>query len=84
LGKDISYYTTSDLGHKQILKKMTKIHHFAFSDLRTNVNNKIAPMARADHSLWPETALPAVPTTLTSEQLQMFINKAKRHLVAQA
>ncbi len=61
-----AFYATSDLGHKQIFKEMTKIHDLSFSNLRTNVNNKIAPMAWANHSLWPETALVAVPTTLTS------------------
>ena len=56
---------------------MTKIRHLAFNDLQTNANNKNAPIARADHSLWPQTALPVLPTILTNEQLQMSINKAQ-------
>jgi hypothetical protein len=47
------------------------------NDLRTNANKKSAPIWRADHSLWPETALPALPSTLTNKQLQIFINKAQ-------
>jgi hypothetical protein len=56
---------------------MTKIHHSSFHDLRPNPNSENAPLSRANHSPWPQTALPALPTTLTNEQLQMFINKAQ-------
>jgi hypothetical protein len=56
---------------------MTKICHSAFHDLRPNPNSENAPLSRADHSPWPQTALPALPTMLTNEQLQMFINKAQ-------
>ena len=56
---------------------MTKIRHLAFNDLQTNANNENAPIAQANHSLWPQTALPVLPTTLTNKQLQMFINKAQ-------
>ena len=56
---------------------MTKIRHLAFHDLRPNPNSENAPLPRADHSPWPQTALSALPTTLTHEQLQMFINKAQ-------
>jgi len=60
---------------------MTKIHHLAFHDLQTNSSNKNAPISRADLSLWPQRALPALPTTLTNEQLQMFVNKAQDILI---
>jgi len=56
---------------------MTKIRHLAFHYLQTKANNENAPISQADHSLWPDTAPPALPTTLTNEQLQMFINKAQ-------
>ena len=56
---------------------MTKIRHLAFNDLQTNANNKYAPIAWADHSLWPQTAIPVLPTILTNEKLQMSINKAQ-------
>ncbi len=55
-----AFYATFDLGHEQIFKETTKIHHLAFSNLRTDVKNKIDPMARANHSVWPETASQAV------------------------
>ncbi len=55
---------------------MTKIRHLAFNDLRSNPDSENAPIFRANHSPWPQSAFPASPTTLTSEQLQMFINKA--------
>jgi hypothetical protein len=56
---------------------MTKIRHLAIHDLGTNANNENAPILRADHSLWPQTALPALPTMLTNKKLQMFINKGQ-------
>ncbi len=56
---------------------MTKICHLAFNDLRSDANNENAPISRAEHSPWPQTASSALPTTLTSKQLQMFINKAQ-------
>jgi hypothetical protein len=56
---------------------MTKIRHLAFHDLRPNPKSENAPISRADHSPWPQTALPALPTTLTNEQLEIFINKAQ-------
>ncbi len=72
-----SFYASSDLHHEQIFEEITKIHHLAFHDLRPNPNNENAPISQADHSPWPQTALPALPTTLTNEQLQTFINKAQ-------
>jgi hypothetical protein len=63
--------------HERLFEEMTKIRHLAFHGLRPNPNSKNAPISRADHSPWPQTALPALPTTLTNEQLQMFINKAQ-------
>jgi hypothetical protein len=56
---------------------MTKIRHLAFHYLQTKANNENAPISQADHSLKPDTAPPALPTTLTNEELQMFINKAQ-------
>ncbi len=56
---------------------MIKILHLAFHDLRPNPNNKNAPISQADHSSWPQAALPALPSTLTNGKLQMFINKAQ-------
>jgi hypothetical protein len=73
----VSFYAPSDLDHERLFEEMTKIHHLAFHDLRPNPNSENAPISRADHSPWPKTALPALPTTLTNEQLQMFINKAQ-------
>ncbi len=72
-----SFYAITDLDHERLLEEMTKIRHLAFNDLQTNANNENAPIARANHSLWPQTALPVLPTTLTNKQLQMFINKAQ-------
>ncbi len=59
---------------------MTKICHLAFLDLRSNPNSKDAPISQANHSSWPQTASQALPTTLTNEQLQLFINKAQNIL----
>ncbi len=56
---------------------MTKIRHLAFNDLRPNPDSENAPIFRANHSPCPQSAFPASPATLTSEQLQMFINKAQ-------
>jgi len=56
---------------------MTKVRHLAFQDLKPNLNRENAPISRADHSPWPQTALSALPTMLTHEQIQMFINKAQ-------
>jgi len=72
-----SFYAFTDLDHERLLEEMTKIRHLAFNDLQTNANNENAPIAQANHSLWPQTALPVLPTTLTNKQLQMFINKAQ-------
>ena len=72
-----SFNATTDLDHERLLEEMTKIRHLAFNDLQTNANNKNAPIAQANHSLWPQTALPVLPTTLTNKQVQMFNNKAQ-------
>jgi hypothetical protein len=72
-----SFYASSDLDHERFFEEMTKIRHLAFHDLRTNANNENAPISRASHSPCPQTALPALPTTLTNDQFQMFINKAR-------
>ncbi len=72
-----SFYASSDLDHEQPFEEMTKTCHLAFHNLRPNPNSENASIFRADHSSWPQRALPALPTTLTNEQLQMFINKAQ-------
>ena len=72
-----SFYASSDLDHERLFEEMTKIRHLAFNDLRPNPDSENAPIFRANHSPWPQSAFPASPATLTSEQLQMFINKAQ-------
>ncbi|MFN9939165.1 MAG: hypothetical protein ACK56I_06795, partial [bacterium] len=72
-----SLYASSDLDHEQLFEEMTKIRHLAVNDLRPNPDSDTAPIFRANHSPWPQSAFPASPATLTSEQLQMFINKAQ-------
>jgi hypothetical protein len=59
---------------------MTKIRHLSFLDLRSNPNTDNAPIFRANHSPWPQKASQALPSTLTNEQLQLFINKAQNIL----
>jgi len=72
-----SFYASSDLDHEQLFEEMTKTRHLALTDLRPNPDSENAPIFRANHSPWPQSAFPASPATLTSEQLQMFINKAQ-------
>ncbi len=72
-----SSYVSSDLDNKRLFEKMTKICHL---DLRPNPNSENAPISRANHSPWPQTASQALSTTLTNEQLQLFINKAQNIL----
>jgi hypothetical protein len=57
-----SFYATTYLDHERLFEEITKIHRLAFNDLQTNANNENAPIARANHSLWPQTALPVLPT----------------------
>jgi hypothetical protein len=75
-----SSYASPDLDHEQIFEEMTKICHLAFLNLRSNPNIENAPISRANHSPWPQKASQALPSTLSNEQLQLFINKAQNIL----
>jgi hypothetical protein len=75
-----SSYASSNLDHEFLFKEMTKICHLAFLDLKPNPNSENTPISRANHSPWPQKALQALPSTLTNEQLQLFINKVQNIL----
>jgi hypothetical protein len=75
-----STYAPSNLDHERLFEEMTKIRHLSFFDLKSSPNIDNALIFLANHSPWPQKALQALPSSLTNEQLQLFINKVQNIL----